>query len=238
MKRAYYDLHCHVLPGMDDGCKDVQTSLNLVAMQIKAGCRGIVATSHYYPQESIKSFFIRRYKAHKTLRTALDKLGASSFPIALGAEVAYQPHLVTDPHLKALCFGKSNLMLLEMPFEPWHPSVLDDVDTLINQRGITPIIAHIERFFDYTDKKSIEALIEKDVIVQMNTGHLLSDKRDALKLVKHGVIDVLGTDAHNVGSRKPNFDAGLDVLSKKHQDEAMKRMLANNAAIFRRAIAE
>nr|MCR4688455.1 capsular polysaccharide biosynthesis protein [Saccharofermentans sp.] len=147
----FYDIHSHFLPGVDDGCQTVEESIALLKTQISQGCLGTVATPHYYARESIAAFCARRQEAYTKLIAAMRATGLEQFTgrIGLGAEVAYYKGIATDTDVGRLCYGTSNYLLLEMPFAEWNPSVLREIKVLQSSRGIVPVIAHIERFFEF-----------------------------------------------------------------------------------------
>lgn len=245
---TFYDLHSHFLPGMDDGCKTPEESIALLTEHYRQGCRGVVSTSHYYAQESIDRFLKRREQAAarllKTMNSRIQALrqeGQRVTPDALqlpaitfGAEVAYREALVHDPELEKLCFGKSRYLLLEMPFEPWSDRTLRGVEEIENMWGIKPIIAHIERYRGFADDAHIEALMDMDVVVQLNTGNFARRKtaRNAVKLIKNGRIQALATDSHNTERRPPNMIWAIEALQKKGMADALSDILDNNRQIF------
>lgn len=245
---TFYDLHSHFLPGMDDGCKTPEESIALLTEHYRQGCRGVVSTSHYYAQESIDRFLQRREQAAARLLKALNSRmqalrqeGQRLTPdtlhipaITFGAEVAYRDTLVKDADLEKLCFGKSRYLLLEMPFEPWTDRTLRGVEEIENSWGIKSIIAHIERYRGFADDAYIEALMDMDVVVQLNAGNFARRKtaRNAVKLIKNGRIQALATDSHNIERRPPNMIWAIEALQKKGMADALSAILDNNRQIF------
>lgn len=242
-QKPYYDLHCHILPGIDDGAEDVSMSVEMLAEMARQGCQGFIATSHYYDHRTIDAFLMRRQQAYLALVKGLQQAGRADWidRIGLGAEAAYHPNLVNDPDLKKLCFmnprtGRlSNYLLLEMPFSKWSPGVLRDVRTMTTTLGLKVIIAHLERFPDFTTEESIEELLNTNVIIQMNAGCLLhrGSKRRGLRMVKHGITQVMGTDSHNVDNRRPTMQDGSAVLQKAGLSDRVDSILNYNRYIYR-----
>ena len=235
----YIDLHCHFLPEMDDGCKSVEESVKLLEEQWRQGCVGIASTSHYYARESIAEFLARREASFAKLRAALEKVHPEYVDkIVFGAEAAYHPALLRDPDLPKLCIGKSRYLLLEMPFEPWSPRILRDVQSLLSTTRIRPVIAHLERYLDLVDEDAVDALVDMDVLIQMNAGCIqhFSSKRKAVRLLRDGIIDVIGTDSHNLTSRAPNMAKGIQKIRKAGFDGEMDDILAMNEEIFQAAL--
>ncbi|MGN8738908.1 CpsB/CapC family capsule biosynthesis tyrosine phosphatase [Bilifractor sp. HCP3S3_D3] len=237
-KKPFYDLHLHILPGMDDGARDLQMSAGMLREEIRQGCEGLIATPHYYPTESISDFLARRKRAFDELQGWIEEeLPDWEGRIGLGAEAAYHNGLVCDPDLEKLCMGHSRYLLLEMPFEKWTSGVLRDVRVLI-ANGIRPVIAHLERFPEYAGEDAIGELLEMDVLIQMNAGALLhrSSRRRAVTMVRNGITQILGTDSHNLDSRCPNMKDGLEILRKEHLGRQSDEILENNAAIYQAAM--
>ncbi|MBQ6545318.1 MAG: capsular polysaccharide biosynthesis protein [Lachnospiraceae bacterium] len=238
----FYDLHCHILPGIDDGAKDAAMSAELLAEEIRQGCEGLVATPHYYREmNSISEFLIRREQAFSEMKEAI----AGDFPgwerrIFLGAEVAYYPGIAQDPEIEKLCMGSSRYFLLEMPFSRWTPSVVRDVSMLMTSRGLRVILAHLERFERYADQELLDSLLAEDMLVQMNCEALLfrDMRKTALAMVSGGLTQILSTDAHRPERRPPNMREALEFLRKKRLWGEAEQILMNNAVIYRAAMGD
>lgn len=224
------DLHGHFLPGIDDGCKVPEESLQVLRESYSRGIRHMAATPHYYPEKSVSAFLERRNDAWQRLQPMMDENMPHVF---LGAEVAYYPGICNCPELDSLCLGNSRYLLLEMPFYRWERSVLRDVQSLCTVKGLTPIIAHIERYLDIEPKQAVQELLNMDVLVQMNAENLLGrfDGRSGRKLLKSGVIQFLGSDCHNTTTRPPNLADGISVL-EKHRMWDILEDLAENSRIL------
>lgn len=235
----FYDLHCHFLPGMDDGCQTPGEALRLLEEQYRQGCRGVAATPHYYARESIRDFLERREYAAARLAQALEERRHAPVPLMVfGAEVAYRETLINEGELERLCLGKSRYLLLEMPFTPWTGRTLEGVERLANTWGIIPVIAHIERYAGIVKEAYLEGLMESDALIQMNAGNFGKRKqeRSALRMIRAGKIQVLGTDSHNTDLRPPNMDLAIKSLERHGMAEELEGILQTNADIFRSAM--
>ena len=243
MNYRFYDIHSHFLPGIDDGCQSVRESVAFLREQIAQGCMGIVATPHYYAKESIETFCSRRQEAYMSLKQALMSTSMVDFipKIGLAAEVYYYKGIATDNDINRLCYGTSNYLLLEMPFAEWNPSVLREIKVLQSSRGIIPVIAHIERFFDFNKTETIEQLINIGVIVQVNSGTFLrsgNTKKLATSLLKHGTMQAMGSDAHNMESRVPNIKPAIQEIVSLGYEHQLRKILKTNEEIFNASIAD
>lgn len=228
-----YDVHCHLLPGIDDGCKTAEESVLLMKESYSQGVRGMIATPHYYPKETIEDFLKRRQQAIERLKPAME--GQDKLPsLAFGAEVYYYPGIVHAENLRKLCMGKSDYMLLELPFSKWGPSVLREVQILRNSYGVNLILAHLERYFKIQDKSMIEELLSYDVMIQMNGEYLLDfwSGRKARAFLAEGNAQFLGSDSHNMNNRKPNLGPAYNSLIKKKMFEVVEEVRENGEILF------
>jgi len=233
------DLHGHFLPGMDDGCKTPEEAVQVLQTSYRQGIRRVFATPHYYPVEPVMEFLKRREEAVCRLEAYIRQQEIRDLPrICLGAEVAYRPGLGHEENLEKLCLGRSRYLLLEMPFSRWGKAEEREVRNLCVTGGVTPVLAHIERYYDYQDKHVLMDILEQDVLVQMNAEPLLSmsTRRNAMKLLKNGIVQLLGTDCHNMHDRAPNMDRALAFLQKKRMDEVLFRIARFSDEVFREAV--
>lgn len=208
------DVHSHFLPGIDDGAKDLKTSIEILHQCYLTGVTGIAATPHYYSDVSIARFIEKRDAAYAQIKEILRQIDYP-FPIALGAEVYYNPNLIYYDDLRSLCIGNSDYFLLELPFAEWDGSVFRTIESLIHSSGVRPIIAHLERYYAFNGKENIRRILEMDVCIQMNAETILSrdTAKKACKDIRSGKIDFLGSDCHNLSSRPENLAEAYSVLS-------------------------
>lgn len=209
------DFHSHFLPDIDDGSKNMEMTENMLRISASQGIEIMVATPHFYGVSmTIEKFLADRLTAlHKTEEIAAD-LGIR---IISGSETAFFPGISRAEGIEKLCIGDTKLLLLEMPFRPWTEKDVMEVGHLI-RRGIRPVIAHLERFYQYqTDKGIIPAVLDMPVYVQLNAACLLhwNSRRLPIKLFKSGQAHLLGSDSHNITSRPQNLADGRNVLKKK-----------------------
>lgn len=216
------DLHTHILPGMDDGAKDVQMSLDMLRAQKGQGVDTVALTSHFYPvKENIDRFLRRRAQAVKVLAQAILQLPQAeqkNLPeLVLGAEVAWVPNLAHTEGLERLCIGKSRYMLLELPFEPWTMQMIDQIYHLYDRTGIIPVIAHLDRYKKLQKKAVFEEIFALGVPIQLGTDMLFHwwNKRQIFSLLEEEGRFILASDCHNLQSRKPNLKAAMDVVEQK-----------------------
>lgn len=226
------DLHTHILPGMDDGARTVEESLELLRMERGQGVDTVVLTPHFYrDQENPKHFLKRREAAALNLGRAIGGLSQEerkALPaLRLGAEVAWWPNLADCEELSELCIGNSKHMLLELPFVPWNDRMLDQLYDFFGRTGITPVIAHLERYLKIQKPEYIRDVQTLGVPIQISGDILLRPmaRGGALKLLKQRGDFLLASDCHNCTTRKPNLEPALAVLRKKLGGDRVEAML-------------
>ena len=238
MEHGICDMHGHFLPGMDDGCKTPEESMQVLKSSYAQGVRCMFATPHYYPVEPVKDFLTRRQASEKLLRQRMAREAEPLPRLCMGAEVAFRPGLSGEEALEQLCLGRSRYLLLEMPFAPWSSDVIREVGNLCRTRGIIPIVAHIERYLPKQSRQTVNKLLEQDVLVQMNADELLrfGSRRQARKLLQCGVVQLLGTDCHNMTTRAPNLGPAAEYLRKRSMDGVIREIEQLSNEIFDEAV--
>lgn len=231
------DMHSHVLPGMDDGCKTAEEALLVLQESYQQGVSAMFATPHYYPVESVDAFLSRREAAWQRLSDQIQQVDTQVPRLCLGAEVAYRPGLCYEENLQKLCLGNSGYLLLELPFSRWSRDVFRDIRNMYSVKGITPILAHIERYLSIQTADMLEQVLELDALIQMNAESLLhfGRRRRHSKLLEKGLVQLLGSDCHNTTSRPQNLQAGIAYLEKRSLHRQISSVAEKSMDIFREA---
>ncbi len=217
------DFHSHILPHVDDGSRSLEDSLQMLRMEARQGVNHVILTPHFYPQQdSPERFLERRAKAWKRLKAAMAK--EEGLPkVSLGAEVYFYYGMSQSEALHQLTIEDKRCILLEMPHAPWTESMFQEIAAIKSRLGLTPIIAHIDRYVaPFRTFHIPERLEELPVYVQANGDFFLrkSTAKMALRMLKRGQIHLLGSDCHDKTSRKPNLEDALKVISERLGDEA------------------
>ena len=222
---AIIDMHCHILPGVDDGARDVETSLAMLEASRAQGVQYMVATPHFYAtRDRVDTFLDRRREAWETLKF---RMGADYPGIVLGAEVAFFRGISRAERLEALKIEGTDCLLLEMPFRPWSEDDVDEVSEILEKRGYTIILAHIERYLAMRGNADyIGNLLELPVLAQINAESLLDwrQRGKLIKMVRNGQVHLLGSDCHGIHHRPPNLGEGREILRKKTGTEYLDRI--------------
>lgn len=212
------DFHSHILPGIDDGSKTVEESIALLRMEAEQGIDCIVATPHFYPRyDSPNKFLARRAEAEVRLREAIANEPALP-EVIVGAEVYFFRGMSQSEFLSELTIGGKQCILIEMPPAPWSEDIYRELEAIWDKWGITPIIAHIDRYIGPFRTYGIpKRLSQLPVLVQANANFFLekATARMAMRMLKAEQIQLLGSDCHNLTSRKPNLGSALERIRQK-----------------------
>ena len=222
------DFHCHILPGMDDGSKSVEMSLQMLDADREMGIETVVATPHFYGyRERTERFLERRAASWEELSDAIESSGRQYPRILLGAEVAFYSGLLKHRHLDTLCVTGTKTLLLEMPFAQWGGLELDVVSTLCLDRGYEIVLAHLERFTSLQkNTAAMEQILRLPVWVQINAEAILPVTRRGkwVRMFRDGQAHLLGSDAHNMSSRPPNLGKGWEILRRKAGEPVLEEI--------------
>lgn len=234
------DLHTHILPGMDDGSKSAEMSLEMLRALAQAGVTTVCGTSHYYAnQNDTAHFCARRERAVEALRAAMP--AGETLPRVLpAAEVAYFPHM-EEHRLERLCVEHTRTLLLEMPFAEWTDLQAETVATLALDQKFRVILVHPERFcFSKGNRRKLERLVELPIGLQVNAASLMRwrTRKLSLELLELTDLPLLGSDCHNTTTRPPNLKGGRDIVQRKLGEAFLAQMDENAQRITVPCLAE
>lgn len=229
------DFHSHILPGIDDGSGSVEESIRMLRAEAEQGISKVIATPHFYAHhDSPERFLNRRKEAEERLREAMER--HENMPeIEIGAEVYYFSGISESDVLKLLTIGQKRCILLEMPVSSWTPQMYKEIEAIQVKQGITPIIAHMDRYIAPFRTRGIpERLAELPVAVQVNASFFLrrSTASMAIRMLRRDQIHLLGSDCHNMDMRPPNLGPALQVIRRRLGDEAIDRILRNGESVL------
>jgi len=221
------DFHSHVLPGIDDGSQSPDESVTMLKMMVNQGIRRVVATPHFYARyDEPKEYLLKRYDAIMALREEMER--HENMPkLAVGAEVHFFPGMSHSSILSHLTIGGKRCILVEMPGSPWDESMYRELENISLKQDLIPVVAHVDRYISPFRTHHIpERLEELPVLVQANASFFLhsNTRRMALKMLEKDQIQLLGSDCHNLTTRKPNLGKAVEVIQQKLGSEVLERI--------------
>ncbi len=210
------DYHCHILPGIDDGAEDTDTALKMISLMKDQGVERIAATPHFYAhrEKSAADFLKKRNAAYARIRDA-----AAVSDIRLGAEVAIEHGISEMPDIEKLAIEGTRIILLELPYRRFAGWMAEEIYHISAEYNLKVMLAHVHRYLAYYSKEELETILSANAILQINN-EAFADWKEK-KLAKQIISDhkrfAFGSDAHNLSSRKPNWN----LLQKKVKAETI-----------------
>lgn len=220
---GFIDIHSHVLPGVDDGAKNIKESFYLISEMKKLGFKKIISTPHIYPglydntNESIKLSYSSLKKVNNTIQ------------LDYASEYLLDYSLISKAKKKTLLTLKNNYILVEMSFLS-PPQLLYDIIFKLQLNGYIPILAHPERYLFYGESfdeffklKNAGCKFQLNLLSKIGF-YGLETKKLADKLLKLSLIDFVGSDIHN-SNHILQFHKEVDLINLEKLQKAME---ANN----------
>lgn len=231
MDTYFADVHCHLLPGVDDGARTMEESLRLLRMEYEQGVRTVLLTPHYRRgyfetmRDTVQQRFeeLKRCASEEGLQIELH-LGCEFYRIS-----EMQAMLDADSRFR---IAGTKYVLLE-----FTPNDLPDTiwrhtgDLLI--AGYRPVIAHAERYRALRDLTLVRRLVDAGAYLQVNGGSILGwngfgTKRFCWKLIREQYVHLIGSDAHDPDRRIPCIGPCAAYLERKLGAEETRRLLMEN----------
>lgn len=207
------DLHCHVLPSIDDGPATIEDSVELARAAAAAGTRTLVATPHVSARYRNDADTIARLVDQVNVRLAAEGVALEVLP---GAEIAITSVVeIKASELPRLGLGGGRWLLMEPPFTPIATG-LEDTLTSLRRDGHRILLAHPERCPAFhRDPAMLESLVWGGVLTSITAGSLAGRfgqevRRFALGLVRDGLVHNVASDAHDHAHRPPGMAAELE----------------------------
>ena len=221
------DAHSHILPGIDDGSRSVEESIQMLRAEAEQGVQRVIATPHFYAHSDTPERFLnRRAESEAILRQEMRK--HDGLPkLSIGAEVYFFHGISESELINRLTIDKKSCILIEMTEAPWGESVYAELEGISKKQGLIPIVAHVDRYISRFRTHSIpERLAELPVLVQANASFFLRPWTAplAMRMLRNDQIQLLGSDCHNLSDRKPNLGAARAAIEKKLGMEALQRL--------------
>lgn len=232
MIKKMIDMHCHILPGVDDGAqtrKDVQT---LLQMEYDDGVRTLVLTPHYRKEmfEPDKRLVKQRFEY---IKKEIAQMGLD-MEVFLGCEYHANADMIKDlklnPHFR---INGSLYVLVEFSGLHAYRSIREWIYQLIIS-GFRPIVAHVERYPEVMkDIKRVKELIDMGAYMQVSSSAVTGEdglitKLQVKGLLKKGLVHFVGSDAHNATDRAPNMKKCAEYIAKKIDYAYAKNIFVNN----------
>jgi protein-tyrosine phosphatase len=222
------DLHCHILPGIDDGPQNMEEAILMAKQAVNQGIHTIVATPHHQNGRYIneKQLILNQVKGLN------EQLYQKGVPLTIlpGQEVRLYGEILQDYALQHIATLNETNKYILIEFPSNHvPRYAQTLLYDIQLQGMTPIIAHPERNAEIIERPEILFnLIEKGALSQVTASSLTGDfgkkiKKFSLELIEHGLAHVVASDAHNTSGRSFKLREAYDVIGKEFGENTISQ---------------
>jgi protein-tyrosine phosphatase len=231
------DLHCHILPGVDDGPATIEESLQMAKEAAEQGIHTIVATPHHQTSKYINEKQAILHKVNEL--NGILKNHDLALTIMPGQEVRLYGEFIGDYESGLIqTLNETNkYVLIEFPSNHvprYAESLLYDMQL----KGLIPIIAHPERNAEIIERPSLlYNLIKKGALAQLTAASLTGDfgkniKKFSVRLIEHNLVHMIASDAHNTTTRSFKLKEAYSILEKEFGAEFQYMFQENVYAII------
>lgn len=229
-EKRLIDIHCHILPDVDDGSHNMQETIEMLKMAEQSGTGAIIATVHYkhgtkQETENVRDVF-------EQVRNAA-KQHSSNIQLYLGHEIYYTEDTLEDlDEKRALTLAESRYVLIEFLPSVMYSEILNAVRKL-KMAGYLPILAHIERYECLMSPKGetyLKELKSSGAYFQINgrTLERRAQKRWCEKCLKKYNVDFIASDGHNRGERSPKINFAAGWITRKFGYQTAETIFVKN----------
>jgi len=227
-----YDIHCHILPGVDDGSHSMEETRELLRLEYEDGVRTIIVTPHY----RVEMFEPELARIYQAFWDTCDEAAALAPDLKLYMGCEFHANMEMVETLKSggrPTMAGSRYVLTEFRESSPFPYIKERV-TALRTGGYRPVIAHAERYECMrNDFDRAEELTQIGARIQINAGSLLGDMGRSVRqycreLIEEDLVWYVASDAHNLKDRKPNLGKCAGWLERKYGYACAKRLLIDH----------
>ncbi len=225
------DVHSHILPGIDDGAKDMEETIEMLNMAVEEGIEAIIATPHC----EVGMGHEHAHKCREAYDTVSNYIETHKIPLQLymGNEIYYSesiPELLQSGEMGTM--NDTRYILVEFPMHIGYQMAERALVNLL-YAGYWPIIAHVERYSALRNWKKIYELVRIGVYIQVNAGSIIGKegwltRRFCKQLMRRKLVHVIGTDAHGSRHRCPMMKMCFEYIDKRYGRNYRKQMSEKN----------
>lgn len=231
------DFHTHILPGLDDGAKSMEISMEMLSLEHLQGIEYVICTPHFNANKDLSEYFLKyRDDAIKNvIKTASEE--KRKIPHLIPAsEVRLTRGLYKCEYLKDMRIGDTNYILIELPYDEWaNKWISEELYAIKAQTNLDIVLAHVERYISSKkDFEIMERILESVSVIQINAESFLSreGRKWIKKLIRKGYAVVVGSDCHSIGHRKPCMQEGFLMIEKKFGRDCREAFVENAKVIL------
>ena len=226
------DIHCHIVPNIDDGAKNLEDALQMAKIAYSEGIRKIINTSHYHPSFEYK-------KGEELLKSVkkfnyILKSNNIDIEVFIGNELYYSEDIINIIEQKEFyTLNNSKYLLIEFP-PIRFPKNLVDIIYEIKIRGYIPVLAHVERYKEVQENINlIYECINEGALIQVNASSIMGKNRKEAEitskiLLDNNMVHFIATDAHSSERRRPLIKETYNYVVDKYGDKFAENLFIEN----------
>ena len=209
------DIHCHILPNVDDGAKSIESSKKLLNDEIKNNNEYVILTPHQNKENLNKEMLVNQFEE-------FNKQIDLNVKLMLGCELYYYEGMEKDlKDGKILTLNNSKYVLVE--FSTRSETKVSDVVYEISSYGFVPIVAHVERY-PYLKNDDYLDIVKNGGLIQINSRCFTTKeyKKKLKFLLKNKLVSFIASDCHDENKRPCDFEKAKTIIKKKYKDQYTK----------------
>lgn len=214
------DIHSHILHKTDDGPAELSDSINLIKKLAATGVKRVAATSHYY--SALMSWDEYEKNRNKRIAEIEEQLKNESIPVEIipGAEVLIDRLILNQKDMRSLGYNGGKYILLEIPHtDSDYGEYVGLIEKIMSYYNVIPVVAHVERY-PYFSRcvNNVKYLKDMGCMVQLDAQCFFDSfrlKHFGYTLLRKGLVDLVGSDCHDLTLRCPNLHSAYEVIGKK-----------------------
>lgn len=227
------DIHSHILPYVDDGSEDLETSFEMLKAASHCGTNEIVLTPHSNLYDGDKNYLYEMQFVFDAFKKKVEEKGID-IKIFLGGEIFVDESVVNLIRKNLLpTINGSRFMLVEFDFYSSAAYIIDKVDA-ISRLGIVPIVAHPERYecIKRVHRVGID-IMNSGGLLQVNKGSITGEfgavaRQTAFELIYHKTAQFIASDAHSISSRTPEMELEYDIICEDIDEMTAQKLFETN----------
>jgi protein-tyrosine phosphatase len=236
---GFIDIHCHILPGLDDGPESVEESLEMVKMAVNNGTSHIFCTPHVYPD-----VYDTNTDSIKRARDDLKNKVSNGVKLFFGGDVRIMPDMMERlARQEVPTLNGSPYLLVEFPSQ-MIPHYTSRLIFNLRQNGLIPIVTHPERSVYFAkDFTGLKVLRDLGCLFQLTAMSLLKDvakevRKNTLAMIENGFADFIASDGHSTGHRAPVLSRAYDEVQHRFGKDLADKIFFKNPQNILDAVTE
>lgn len=242
MNQGFVDVHLHLLPGIDDGSKSMNETLEMARALVALGYSHVAPSPHHRSEFASRDAALCARRLDE-VKSALAEAGMALTLSANAENFFLEENLMQEVNEgRARCLGQGKVLLVEAPYQGPLP-MLETFIFRMKLKGVTPLIAHPERCFEFEKKGRAAQLVDMGALLQLDMGALVgrygkTAERLARQFLSDGLYAVAATDMHSPVNAAGWVGDSLKALEKAVGGQEFQSLVRHRPAQLLSGITE